>query len=832
LNNRRGGKVGKMMRKPPELNKGYALFTLIFAMTLGMLLHSDLVGADASRYLFWTRSLFFDHDFLFINEFEIFGGRLFLTPTGYALEFHNFGTAIFWLPFYAVAHWLAGPEAKSGFESIYILLINFSTWIYGGLTLPVLYQLAGRYGRPKAVIAAIIAVSLGSSYFYYIIFLPASSHIISVFLAAFFLTLWQATRRRTAWQLWLALGVIGGALILVASYNLPYLFLPGLSLYQNRWHRRYVALGAAYALAALLTFIPQLFIWGSFSGHPFTTPYSAQLFWTEPQLILTWFSTWHGLFIFAPILWLALPGGYFLWKQDNIMAAGVALIFFSFSYIISVNAAWWGGSSFGARYFISLTPIFVLAVTALLERFKNPRGYLLAGLLSLWTILLYAQTALGLINIHNWYPLDDLAAGQWQAAQQLLRLVLGANLPATQGPFLTMTIGLAAGSLMIVGGMPLLLGILRSKLNDNGLLILPALSLAIFAFLWYAGGQGAAAISRLAGEGFYQNKEQIYTADPTDGMKNYHNLAHFYLKHGQPAAAVATMQRAILGWPHSIRHIIPTLPTGADHALDLNFGDVVRLVGYSLAKKDGQLQATLYWQRLAAETDEVHYTFRLKEQGAGTEIAQYRAQEGLIGPSLVGVYPLDEIPDGMFFRDTFEMAYQPAELFGAVHLSLAEVGLQPHLPDGTALEEPTLGFIDLSATGQGSLLNENFEHKIILASYYAALDPTGQSLTLALRWQCLAPLARDYKIFIHLIDANGKMITQRDLDPLGNLRPTSGWQPGEELLEVYHLPLSPENAAPPTAILLGFYFLETGERLFVVDEPAGEPRNYVRLELD
>ncbi|MEW5961515.1 MAG: hypothetical protein AB1801_27680, partial [Chloroflexota bacterium] len=212
------------------------VFAIGFAVALLLCLHPDLRGADFTRYLFWTRTLFFDHDILLINEFEMFGERLLITPTGHALEFHNFGTAIFWLPFYALAYLIdvillrPGETGPRGFERIYVLLINFSTWFYAGLTWLILYRLLRRYRRAAASFWAIVFVVAGTSYLYYTVFLPVSSHIVSALLATIFMFLWEIDRRQPRWQLWLAMGLVGGGLLLVASYNLPFLMLPGLTL--------------------------------------------------------------------------------------------------------------------------------------------------------------------------------------------------------------------------------------------------------------------------------------------------------------------------------------------------------------------------------------------------------------------------------------------------------------------------------------------------------------------------------------------------------------------------------------------------------------------------
>ncbi len=828
----------------------YWLFALIFVAALCLWLHPDLKGADITRYLYWTRSLFFDQDLLLINEFEMFGERLLLTPTGYAQEFHNFGTAIFWLPFYAVAYLIdafifnSDPTVRTGYEPIYILLINFSTWLYAGITLLMLYGLVRRYSSGRAAFWAIVFVSLGTSFFYYVVFLPISSHIASAFLATVFLTVWDTDRKQPRWPLWLTMGAIGGWLLAVANYNVPYLLLPLFTalndVYKNGFHRYHLKLASVYAVSGTLAFMPQLFIWWLYFGSPLTTPYSDQLVWLDlyKLIFLTWFSGWHGLFVFSPIIYLSILGFYYLFGRDKILALSLVFLFLAFSYVANSNQAWPAGTAFGSRYFISLTPILAIGLAVCLHHFKNPLVYLLAGLLSVWTVLLYAQTVLGLMNLHNWYPIGEIISDQGRALQQLPYLVYEAHLPVTTGPLFRVVIGLAVAGGLIVGLGPWFIKTLQYKFNENWLLVLPGLAVILIVFIGYAGANSQVTQSRLVKEGYYQGKQQIYISDPLDAMKNYKKLADFYLKQGQPEQAMSALRATLHIWPNRSRQFISedALSQLNYHPLDINFGNVVRLIGYSLDKTDSNnLSVNLYWQRLAAKVDDVYYTFSIVDYTTGQQVAHYQAKEGLIGPSVLGVYPLDHIPDGIFFSDRFDVSYRAEDgLLSKIVISMAEVGLYPRLPDASTPETATIGFIDLSPAGLLYPLNYNFDHKIALTGYRAYLDETGQTLHLALRWQGITPPAKDYKIFTHVLDSNNDMIAQRDVDPLSGLRPTATWKSEEEILDVYTIPLPGDVSLEMATILLGFYLLETGERLLLVepaDSSSSTPQNFVRLEI-
>ncbi len=104
-----------------------------------------------------------------------------------------------------------------------------------------------------------------------------------------------------------------------------------------------------------------------------------------------------------------------------------------------------------------------------------------------------------------------------------------------------------------------------------------------------------------------------------------------------------------------------------------------------------------------------------------------------------------------------------------------------------------------------------------------AITPTatrdGQIL-LTLLWESLQPVATDYQVFVHLLDAAGNKLAQRDGQPVQWMRPTSTWQPGEEIVDRYGLPLPQDLAQGRYTLAVGLYDPVTGQRLPVSAGPA------------
>lgn len=109
----------------------------------------------------------------------------------------------------------------------------------------------------------------------------------------------------------------------------------------------------------------------------------------------------------------------------------------------------------------------------------------------------------------------------------------------------------------------------------------------------------------------------------------------------------------------------------------------------------------------------------------------------------------------------------------------------------------------------------NFGDQVQLVGFYAPpqeLRP-GKEATVILNWLALRRPATDYKVFVHLIDINGKLWAQHDGEPVFFFSPTTRWQQGE-IVEDRHI-LDFQGEPPPGRYQLraGLYDPTTGQRL-------------------
>jgi hypothetical protein len=377
-------------------------------------------GPDGRNYLSVLASLWFDQDLLLYDDNVQFGQAVIVTPTGYALELHNLGTALAFLPFYGLGQ-LACQIADGSCAADNLptnAWLSVGNWFYGLLALAVTWRLVARHVASRWATLAVAAVALGSSFFYYWtrFFNP---HMPALLLAALLALVWDGTQEQRAWHHWVLMGLLGGAAMCIASYNIALLLLPTTDLVRLCLHRRVPWREAGLLFGgALIAFSPQLVAWRLLFGSFLGTPYGRQLFWLEPGLPDVLLSAYHGLFFYAPLLLIATAGFLPLFRRDRRLTVAFLLTFAAQVYVASCNIAWWGGASFGARYLLTSLPLLALPLGVLLEgaRWRSLLYGAMAACVA-WTYGLFLADFGRLVDPGQYIP----AAWQVRVQGQVLR---------------------------------------------------------------------------------------------------------------------------------------------------------------------------------------------------------------------------------------------------------------------------------------------------------------------------------------------------------------------------------------------------------------------------
>ena len=267
-------------------------------------------------------------------------------------------------------------------------------------------------------------------------------------------------------------------------------------------------------------------------------------------------------------------------------------------------------------------------------------------------------------------------------------------------------------------------------------------------------------------------------------------------------------------------------PWDVQRRVEQSLGGRVKLLGYSVIgqefKPGEAIPLTFLWQGMESPSDD--YTLLLwLEDHAGVRTG---AQQSPLSER----YPPVRWQTGEVVRDWQSFLIPGNTEDGRYHLRVQVRA------DGKALSRlgcllPTGSVIDLGEIeAQGrerSFDAPSLDHEVDvrlgesvkLLGYDlgpAQVSP-GQTLFLTLYWQALGTTDTSYTIFVHLLDEQGEIVTQRDSVPGESTVPTTSWVEGEIIIDPYEIPISSDVSPGTYTIIVGMYDASTAERLAVLD---------------
>lgn len=122
-----------------------------------------------------------------------------------------------------------------------------------------------------------------------------------------------------------------------------------------------------------------------------------------------------------------------------------------------------------------------------------------------------------------------------------------------------------------------------------------------------------------------------------------------------------------------------------------------------------------------------------------------------------------------------------------------------------------------------------FGDQLELTGFWASSQAfAGDWFYVVLRWHTLRAPTTDYRVFVHILDADGQIRFQKDKQPLNDLLPTSRWRAGQTLRDAYATVVPPDLPAGDYEIVMGVYDA-SGARLPVRSSQATEAGDAVWL---
>jgi hypothetical protein len=398
-----------------KIDKYEKILAVLFLLSLPLInpwVRGDGVGYYAfARAILMERRLDFEPDWQNANSSFRMGridpeGRVRqeeYTSTGHLDNHFSIGPAILWSPFLLVAeaavkidHTFGGNVIENGFSFPYVAAMALGTAFYGFLGLFLSFRLARKYLAERWAFWGNIGIWFASSLPVYMYFNPSWSHAHSAFVVALFFWYWDRTRGGRTWAQWLILGVISGLMLDVYYVNGVLLIVPLIESLDGYWRgiqeRHLDAVGRLFLqnllfsftifIAFLPTLISKRIIYGSYLDFGYHKLWN----WGSPAILKVAFASEHGLFSWTPVVLLSVVGLVLLQKRDRMLSLCSVAAFAIYLFAIGCYDDWAGISSFGNRFFVSLTPIFILGLAAFFDFLAGAISERRAGIVATATV--------------------------------------------------------------------------------------------------------------------------------------------------------------------------------------------------------------------------------------------------------------------------------------------------------------------------------------------------------------------------------------------------------------------------------------------------------------
>ncbi|HEV2489385.1 MAG TPA: hypothetical protein VGT03_06235 [Candidatus Acidoferrales bacterium] len=435
---------------------------LLILFLFSLPLANPWVRGDGVGYYAYARALVvngnlrFEPDWMHANE-SFVAGRVdkgairpeLYTKTGYLDNHFTIGPALDWMPFLFLTHTavriadsFGAQIPANGFSRPYAYTMAAVTAVAGFIGLLFSFALARKYFPERWAFLATLGIWLASSLPVYMYFNPSWSHAHSAFAVALFFWYWDRTRGTRTFKQWALLGLISALMLNDYYLNAIFLLAPllesawiaGKSLSarkrgQGEMWPRVLAQNAVYVGVVLIGLLPTFITRWIIYSSPLASGYApiASWNWASPVFAQVLFSSDHGLFSWTPILILASLGLIPLVRRDQKLGATLLACALAFYFVIASYPDWDGISSYGNRFFISLTPIFVLGLAASLAAFeqasRNSRSAwlgaaALTALLALWNGGFIFQWGMHMIPDRGAISWNDMANNQFRAVPE------------------------------------------------------------------------------------------------------------------------------------------------------------------------------------------------------------------------------------------------------------------------------------------------------------------------------------------------------------------------------------------------------------------------------
>ncbi|MGL4597598.1 MAG: hypothetical protein ACRCYO_08725 [Bacteroidia bacterium] len=345
----------------------------------------DLIQNDAQGYYAYLPAVFVHNDphFRFFDSVErrVFDSAKFYDYRSYQgnqiwVNKYYCGTAICESPLVLPAYfidWLHN-DTSIGWSKIDFIAVQLSAILWVCVALIFLRKLLQRFGAspPESSVLAVLIVA-GTNLFYYIVGEPGLSHPFAFAVCTLFLYYSDKWLRKNSrkglvlaaffYALLLIIRPVDGLIILWLPYAAGSFGAVFTRIGEN--FRKPIGLFLA-ALAFCIPILPQLLYYKIATGNWWIYSYNGETFdFANPEFLNFLFSYKKGMFLYTPLLFIALFGFIPLFKQSVFRATYLFILIALIVYVLCSWWMWFYGGSYGCRVIIDFLPLFALLLLAL-----------------------------------------------------------------------------------------------------------------------------------------------------------------------------------------------------------------------------------------------------------------------------------------------------------------------------------------------------------------------------------------------------------------------------------------------------------------------------------
>jgi len=362
----------------------FILITYGFIGSIGKTIKADGIG-----YYDYLPSVFIHHDLLRKNKPVEDDPMLYnrIVSTGVYVDYNGFkvnkypcGTALLQLPFFTVTALFSDLEGNSndGYQNPFQKTVLIAAIFYLFLSILFLKKILILYGiNKKIIVFCQILLVLSTSVTHYATYDAGFSHVYSLFAITAFIYFVKYYFEGNSMGHFLLSCVFLGLIFLLRQANiLIIVFIPFIAASKDNLLKGIATVfsNIRILLLGVLLFVGiasiQLTLWYLQTGQFFVYSYQGEGFnFLDPHFYSILFSYKKGLFVYTPILFIALLGlVWFMLKKYYYLLFTWLAFFALLTYVLSSWWSWFYGCSYGLRAYVDYYTIFFIPFAIMLHQ--------------------------------------------------------------------------------------------------------------------------------------------------------------------------------------------------------------------------------------------------------------------------------------------------------------------------------------------------------------------------------------------------------------------------------------------------------------------------------